>query len=312
MCARRIGTRVLMVMVGFLLLAWYLGLAAVSYWALSVLRVSAPGPAGTVALIFLVGLLAGYLSYRFGTRQLLSSLEAVELPRSRAPGFYRRLDALESRMDVESPTVLVARLPMPNAFALGSRRDGVVVLDRSLLRLLSLDELEALVAHELAHLERYDAFVQTLAYSVFRTVAGLVFVLLAPLLLPIAGLARAVAWMRGRPRSWSRTAFGHLLRLIEGGVAVCFLFVTLVDRAHSRRREYAADDRAATVTGNPVALARALRTIQRAAEPSRGLLSTLYVHSEDDTWTRLLSTHPSTDDRIERLIERARNGRDRT
>lgn len=296
-----------MALVGLVVLLWYLGLAAVSYWVLSVLWVSAPGPAETLGLIFAIALVVGYLSYRFGTTQLLSRLEAVELPRSHAPGFYRRLDALESRMGVETPTVLLARLPMPNAFALGSARNGVVVLDRSLLRLLSLDELEALVAHELAHLERYDAFVQTLAYSVFRTVAGFASMLLAPLLLPIVGAARAVAWGRGNPRSWSRTGFGRLLRVVEGGVVICFLLVTLVVRAHSRRREYAADDRAAAVTGKPAALARALRTIQRAAEPSRGLLSTLYVHTEDDDrWTRLLSTHPSTDDRIERLLERAR------
>ncbi|WP_211290179.1 M48 family metallopeptidase [Natrinema ejinorense] len=302
-----------MAVVGFVLLAWYLALAAVSYWALSVLRETAPGPVGTLALIVTVAVVVGVLSYRFGTSQLLSSVEAVELPRSHAPDFFRRLDRLESRMSVDSPTVLLARLPMPNAFALGTARSGTIVLDRSLFRLLSPDELEALVAHELAHLEGYDAFVQTLAYSVFRTVAGLAFLVLAPLLLPIAGIARAIAWARGEPESWSRTVFGRLLGTIEAGVVVCLLVVTLAVRAHSRRREYAADDRAVAVTGRPVALARALRRIQRAVEPSRQLLSPLYVHTEDeDAWTRLLSTHPSTDDRIERLLERTRTDHDRS
>ncbi|MDS0477866.1 M48 family metalloprotease [Natrinema sp. 1APR25-10V2] len=302
-----------MALVGCLLLLWYLGLAAVSYWALSILRHSAPDPVATLVLIVVIALVTGVLSYRFGTRQLLASLEAVELPRSHAPGFHRRLDALESRMAVDSPTVLIARLPMPNAFALGSARNGVIVLDRSLFRLLSLDELEALAAHELAHLERHDAFVQTLAYSGFRTVAGLVFLVLAPLLMPIAGAARAVAWMRGNPASWSRTVFGRLLALIEGGVMVAFLLVTLVVRAHSRRREYAADDRAAAVSEKPIALARALRTIDRAAEPSRGLLATLYVQTDDeDSLSRLLATHPATDERIERLVERTRDSSGRT
>ncbi len=297
-----------MAVVGCLLLVWYLGLAAVSYWALSVLRRSAPDPGTALVVIVVIALLAGVLSYRFGTKQLLASLEAVELPRSHAPRFYRRLDALETRMGVDSPTVLIARLPAPNAFALGSARNGVIVLDRSLFRLLSLDELEALVAHELAHLERHDAFVQTLAYSGFRTVAGLVFLVLAPLLLSVAGAARALAWMRGTPSSWSRTAFGRLLTLIESGVAVAFLLVTLVVRAHSRRREYAADDRAAAVSEKPIALARALRTIERTAEPSRGLLATLYVHTEDeDPLSRLLATHPATDERIDRLVRRARD-----
>nr|WP_254525386.1 M48 family metalloprotease [Natrinema caseinilyticum] len=301
-----------MALVGLFLLLWYLGLAALSYWAISILRDSAPSPATTLLLILTVAIVAGVLSYRFGTKQLLSRLEAVELPRSHAPAFYRRLDRLESRMDVGSPTVLIARLPTPNAFALGSARNGVIVLDRSLFRLLSLDELEVLVAHEFAHLESHDAFVQTLAYSVFRTVAGLVFLVLVPWLVAMVGIARAVAWIRGTPRSWSRTLFGRLLGLIEGGVVVTLLALTLVVRAHSRRREYAADDRAVAVTGKPVALARALRTIERASLSEHGLLATLYVHSEEDALGRLLATHPSTDDRVERLVSRSGSGGRRT
>jgi len=303
-----------MALIGFLLLVWYLSLAAISYWAVSALRASAPDLGTTLVLLVGGGLVGGYLSYRFGTRQLLSRIDAVELPRSHAPAFYRRLDRLEARMDVDSPAILIARLPTPNAFALGGGRNGVIVLDRSLFRLLSLDGLEALVAHELAHLEGYDAFVQTLVYSVFRTIAGVVFLLLLPVLLPVAGAARSMAWLRGTPQSWSQTAFGRLLRRIDGVVMAGLLLVTLAVRAHSRRREYAADERAATVTGKPVALARALRTIERAAAPPRGLLSTLYVHTENDeeTLTRLLSTHPSTDDRIERLLERARERDERT
>ncbi len=301
------GTRFLMAIVGLALLLWYLALAAVSYWALSLLRVTASDPLGALALIVTVTVVVGYLSYRFGTSQLLSRLDAVELPRSHAPELFRRLDRLESRMGVDSPTVALARLPVPNAFALGTARNGTIVLDRSLFRLLSADELEALVAHELAHLERHDAFVQTLAYSGFRTIAGLGFLVLAPLLLPIAGIARAVAWLRGRPGEWHRTAFGRLLVVLESGAVLAFLAVTLLVRAHSRRREYAADDRAAAVTGKPVALARALRRIDRAADPSRGLLAPLYVTPDDeDAWSRLLSTHPSTEDRVERLLERAR------
>ena len=310
MRARRTGTgtRLLMAVIGCLLLLWYLSLAAVSYWALSVLRSSAPDLGTTLVVLVGVSLVGGYLSYRFGTRQLLSRLDAVELPRSHAPAFYRRLDRLESHMDVDSPTIMIARLPVPNAFALGGSSGGVIVLDRSLFRLLSLDGLETLVAHELAHLEGYDAFVQTLAYSVFRTLAGVVFVLLTPVLLPIVGAARALAWLRGDPQSWARTAFGQLLGLLEDGVMVALLLVTVAVRAHSHRREYAADERAAAVTGKPVALARALRTIQRAADPTHGLLSTLYVHTkhDEDAGARLLSTHPSTDDRIERLLERPR------
>ena len=77
--------------------------------------------------------------------------------------------------------------------------------------------------------------------------------------------------------------------------------------ALSRRREFAADDRAAAVTGDP--LARALRKIERATGGPWELLSQLYVRGEEDTCLRdLLSTHPDTDRRVERLRERARRG----
>ncbi|AEH38826.1 M48 family metallopeptidase [Halopiger xanaduensis] len=308
MSATRTAPRALLVLVGFAVLCCYAGLAALSYLGLATLWLSAPDPATTLAIVVGVGLVVGYLSYRFGRTQLLSQLEAVELPRSRAPTLYRRLDGLADRMDVEPPTVMIAQLPTPNAFALGSATGGVIVLDRSLFRLLSLEELEALVAHELAHLEGYDAFVQTLAYSVFRTIAGLAVVGLLPALLLIGGLARSIAWMRGRPQAWPETVFGRVVRWAERGVAVALLAVTALVRAHSRRREFAADDRAANVTGNPLALARALRRIQRVADTRRGLLSPLYVHADEreDAWSRLFSTHPSTDDRVERLADRAR------
>ncbi len=318
--ARRQGTHPLMVLVGASLLVFYASLAYLSYRALVALWSATPG-LETILLVVAVGtLVVGYLSYRFGTAQLLSGLEAVELPRSRAPGFYRRFDRLVDRMDAGDPQILVAQLPTPNAFALGSPRSGVVVLDRSLFRLLTVDELEAIVAHELAHLEGYDAFVQTLAYTAFRTLVGFALLASFPVVLVIGGFARAIAWMRGRPASWTNTLLGRLLRRAEQAVLLVSLAFTVVVLARSRRREYAADDRAVTVTGRPLALARALRKIQRAAEPDWGLLSPLYVHTDETEtederlWRRLLSTHPSTDERIDRLVERARtqqNGRRR-
>jgi heat shock protein HtpX len=83
--------------------------------------------------------------------------------------------------------------------------------------------------------------------------------------------------------------------------------ITLLLFAHSRKREYAADERAAEVTGNPVALARALAKIHRATSPDRGLRSLLYIHGDErgDDSRRLLSTHPPVYERIDRLVEMA-------
>lgn len=79
---------------------------------------------------------------------------------------------------------------------------------------------------------------------------------------------------------------------------------TILLLARSQRREFAAADRAAEVTGDPLALARALRKIERAARPDLGLLVPLSSR-EVEGIGRLLATHPPTDDRVDRLLERA-------
>jgi heat shock protein HtpX len=128
-----------------------------------------------------------------------------------------------------------------------------------------------------------------------------------PALLFLTGLARGVAWIRGRPNRWADGTIGQFRLLIANGVVVLFFLLTLVIRAHSRRRELAADDRAAAVTGDPLALARALAKIDRVRDPDWSLLSPLYTRGDEDgTLGRILSSHPAIDERIERLRRRAR------
>jgi heat shock protein HtpX len=215
-------------------------------------------------------------------------------------------------MELAVPPVLVADLGAPNALSVGGPRRGVVVLDGRLLELLTVDELEGILAHELAHLEGYDAFVQTLAVSLLRALAGVAGLVLLPVLVFAYGLSRAVAWLRGRPGS--RASVGEWLRLgAQVAVAGLLSLLTLGVLAYSRRREFTADARAATVTGKPQALARALWKIRRAADRSRGLRSLLYTHTGDERAGpgRWLSTHPPVEERIRRLTgaaEPARHG----
>lgn len=295
-----------MAVIGTLLLVAYVGAAILAYEILSFLWRRPPDLTSALFTIGAVTVLAAYLSYRFGTRQLLAGLDATEIEPRQAPGFFRRLERLTSAMEVDRPRVAVARLGVPNAFALGGVRSGVLVFDTSLFRILSPAEREAILAHELAHLETYDALVQTLAYSALRTIVGLLMIPLIPLLLFVVGLARGWAWIRGRPESWSRNPVLIVYYWASLVVTLLAVGLTLVVRAHSRRREFAADDRAVEVTGKPLALARALRKIERASGRERGLLSTLYVKGDEEgVLSRLLSTHPPMDDRIERLLDRA-------
>jgi heat shock protein HtpX len=301
-----IGRRLVLGVLGVGTLVVYLLAGVVAYRLLVVVWAQRPPTAVIVATVLGTALLFGVVSYWTGTVRLKRSLDAVVLPRSRAPALYRRYDRLTGRMRAGEPALLVARLPVPNAFAVGGP-NGAIVVDRRLFALLSLDEMEALLAHELAHFERRDALVQTLGYSLTQSVVGLVGIALFPVVLVTGGLARAVALLRGKPDSWSQSWFGRTQRGALGAVALVGFAVTLLVLSYSRRREWAADDRAAAMTGKPLALARALRKIERASAPDLGPLTPLYVHgTEENPLSRLLSTHPPMDERIARLQQRAR------
>lgn len=294
--------RAVMALVGGGLLAVHLAAAYVVYAAMrTTLR---DGDLPTLAAGVVVAAVAlGYLSYRVGTGRLLAGLDAVEPPRDRVPGLYRLRDDLADRMGIDPPRLLVGRLGAPNAVAIGGVGDTVVI-DAALVHLLDRDELRAIVAHEFAHLESYDGLVATVVHSVVQALAGIALVVALPVVLALSGLAYAAAWGRGRPGDWPRTLPGRLRRRLDAGLATIVLASTILLLARSRRREFAADDRAAEVTGDPLALARALRKIERAARPGFGLLVPLSSREEEGI-ERLLATHPPTDDRVDRLLERA-------
>lgn len=308
---RRLWVRGLMALVGIAVFVAYAAGAVGGYLLLSWLFAEPPDLLIALGLVGLFTVVAGYVSYRYGTRRLLERMGARELRRAHAPSVHRRLDDLCAQMSVSRPAVLIADIGTPNALSLGGPRRGVIVLDRSLVQLLTLSELEGILAHELAHMEHYDTFLQTLAVSTVRSLAGLVSLVLLPLIVLLYGIDRALAWVRGRPADHRPGVAGRIRLGIEALVGVMLSVLTLAFLAYSRRREFRADDRAASVTGNPIALARALSKIHRVAHPERGLRSILYIHDEqsDGGLRQLLSTHPPVEKRIEALVQRAQRQR---
>ncbi|ELZ40233.1 M48 family metallopeptidase [Halorubrum tebenquichense] len=291
--------------VGVVLLAAYLTAALFVADLLRAVWAARPDLPVLLALLAAGALGSAYLSYRVGTAQVLASLDGDRLPRERAPDLHRRVDALAARMEVARPTLYVTDTRAPNAFAVGGGSGGgALVVDRSLFRLLSAREIEAILAHELAHLERRDGFAVAMADGIGRSAVGLATVAALPALLALSGLAAASAWIRGRPSDRSGP-FARLHRALAGGLFAGFVLTTLLSRSRSRKREFAADDRAAEVTRDPMALARALRRIERATEPTWPLAPFSTHKRTEDAAERWLSTHPATDERVERLRRRA-------
>ena len=296
-------TRALGFLTGVAMLVVYVLVALLFYDVAQLVWRNRPDLLVVAAIVAVTALLTGYTSYRLGTAQLLSALDVEELSAERVPEFYRRVAELAEQLDIDPPAVAVSHLGFPNALALGGRSSGVVVLDASLFSLLSGPELEGVLAHELAHLAARDTLVKTLGYAVVDTLAGLLSVVFIPLIVVAGGLGRSLALIRGgTPTDVSRTA--ARARTAVGSLAVVLLFaLTLVLRAHSRRREYAADERAASLTGRPLALARALDRISRTSTPT-GPLARFYIHGDEEgVLSRLFATHPPMDARIDRLRE---------
>ncbi|MFB6101859.1 MAG: M48 family metallopeptidase [Haloplanus sp.] len=304
---RRSGSSLLFVAVAAVTLFVYASLAFATYRFLLFLWARRPDPVTTAVVVVGLTLVMGYASYRIGTARIRFALDAAELPRREAPHLYRRVDDLADRIGIEAPRLLIASLEGPNALALGGAHDGDVVLDGSLFRLLTDAELEAIIAHELAHLKHRDSLVKTVGYSFVRTVAGIVWLVFLPVALLVGGVARAIALVRGRDPVAIRRTVRTADAAVSSLVAVCLFVLTALVQAYSRHREYAADDRAAALT-EPLALASALEKINRATTPG-GLLSTLVVHGDEEgTLTDLLASHPPMIERIDRLRRRAANG----
>ncbi|TKX73863.1 peptidase M48 Ste24p [Halorubrum sp. GN11_10-6_MGM] len=301
----RLAFRAAAAAVGVVLLAVYLTAALFVADLLRAVWAARPDLPVLLALLVAGALGSTFLSYRLGTAQILANLEGDRVPRECAPDLHRRIDALAARMDLPRPELYVTDARAPNAFAVGGGADGgALVIDRSLFRLLSPREVEAILAHELAHLEGNDGFAIAMADGVGRSLVGIATVAALPALLALSGLAGASAWIRGRPGDRSGP-FARLHRALAGGLFAGFVLATLVSRSRSRKREFAADDRAAEVTGDPIALARALHRIERAAEPTWPFAPLSTQKRTEDAAERWLSTHPSTDERVERLREKS-------
>ncbi|MCX7623118.1 MAG: zinc metalloprotease HtpX [Thermomicrobium sp.] len=222
----------------------------------------------------------------------LASVGARILQPGEMPRLQETVERIAALAGVPRVRVGIIETPMPNAFAMGkSPRSATVVVTRGLVELLDDDELEAVIAHEIAHVRNRDVLVMTIA-GFFVVVAQLVF--------------RFLLWGGGRSSRDRR-----------GGLALAFLvslLVWLVGQllllALSRYREFVADRMAGILTGRPMALASALLKIDGRIQriPDRDLreveeMAAFFILPpiRRQSLASLLSTHPPVEERVRRL-----------
>ena len=248
------------------------------------------GGSGGMLLAFLFALGMNVFAYWNSDKIVLRMQGAQEVGPAEAPELYAIVEDLSRRAQLPMPKVYLIQEDQPNAFATGRNpENAAVAATTGLLRILSRDEIEGVMAHELAHVKNRD----TLTMTVTATIAGAISML--------ANFALFFGGSRNNPLG----LIGTIALVILAPIAAM-----LVQMAISRTREYAADRMGAGISGKPLSLASALAKLQSGAsridnERAEANPATAHLFIVNPLHARnignLFSTHPDTDNRIAAL-----------
>lgn len=234
-------------------------------------------------------------AYFFSDRLVLRMHHAAEVSVAEAPTLHAMVGDLALAAGIPKPRVFLIPEEQPNAFATGRNpAHGVVAVTEGLVRLLDERELRGVLAHEIAHIKNRDILVATIA----ATIAGV---------LSYLGQALTFGAFFGGGHDDEESAHGGLLAAIVAPLAAM-----LVQMAISRSRELMADETGARLSRDPAALARALVKLERGvallpaqSNPATASLFIVNPFGALESLSRLFSTHPSTDERVRRLLAMA-------
>ncbi len=249
-----------------------------------------------LALIVALGM--NFFSYWFSDKMVLKMYNAQEVDETSAPQFYGMVRELAQRAELPMPRVYLIQEDAPNAFATGRNpENAAVAATTGILRVLTERELRGVMAHELAHVRHRDILISTVS----ATMAG-----------AISMLANFAMFFGGRNNEGrpANPIVGILVMLLAP------LAATLIQMAISRAREFEADRGGAQICGDPRALASALQKIQRHAQgvpmqaaqrhPETGQMMIMNPLAGGGL-RGLFSTHPATEERVERLLAMAQS-----
>lgn len=265
-------------------------MTALLFWAAFELGGGRIGFAIGVAALFNLG------AYFFSDKLALAATRAKPVTEEQLPQVYAIMRRLTTTTGMPMPSIHVIDSPQPNAFATGRNpKKAAVAVTTGILEVLTHDELEGVLAHELAHVRNRDILISSIAAMIGAA---------------ISILMRFAFWFGGGDnRNNPLGAIGFIIALI-----VAPLVAMLIRFAISRTREFQADHTGAEITGRPLQLASALEKISAgtARIPMRvdPAHSQLFIDNPVKALRgggimKLMSTHPPTEDRIQRLTDMA-------
>jgi heat shock protein HtpX len=254
------------------------------------------GPRGMIVALGVAAVM-NFFSYWFSDRMVLAWHRAQPVAREQTPQLYEILERLTARAGIPMPRVYVLPEDAPNAFATGrDPHHAAIAVTHGILRLLTAEELEGVLAHELAHVKNRDILIGSIAAT------------LAAAIMVIANMARWAAFFGGGQRD-DRGGANPITFLAT--VILAPIAATLIQLAVSRSREYQADASGAEMTHNPYGLANALQKLEDSSrripmQTAGPATSHLFIVKPftGGAFTTLFSTHPPMRERIRRLTGR--------
>ena len=245
--------------------------------------------------LLLVAALMAFLQYYFSDKLVLWSTRTRIVGEDEYPELHRMVESLAARAGLPKPKIGIMVSPVPNAFATGrSPKNAVVAVTDSIMRTLNREELEAVLAHEISHVKNRDMLTLTMA----SFISMLAFLIMRNWIF--------ISLFNNRDNNMGALILVYVVSI------VVWLVSTLLTRALSRYREFAADRGSAVLTGNPRALISALTKIsgrmdyipaEKKQEVEGANAFFIIPALSGNTLMELFSTHPPLEKRVAALQE---------